>query len=251
MIPDKWLPDVKVTWRHLEGETNIFEQSGFKFRLTIMLIAILVGQFVVQFVIMNGVATFLMLVWIGFCSKRCLWAKKAVSSLFNFSLVSFPLRYLTENFLQLWVTLMIEINFLAGRYNGEYYSRKLISKQSVFTFIAFSGVFLILHGVGVGVLVVKALLTIKKGAEQPKAKSWLLTFVKGLNTKRRCYGILYFAHYLGFRFIVSLLILLSPYLPSFILWILIIIMQFISLVIHFFKIYEAWINYLLVMIREV
>ena len=88
--------------------------------------------------------------------------------------------------------------------------------------ITLSSIFLLLHlsaVLAVSILAIKSIKRSLLNLYQDKNKtSKLVTFVKGLNTKRRLFGILYFVHYLGLRFVVSVLILLTSHVKSFVLW---------------------------------
>ena len=77
---------------------------------------------------MNGLAIVLSGAFI-LCGlvPKCVKLKSVPSKLFSFTLVAFPLRYLVENFLQLWVTFMVEVNLLIGSYNVDYFKRVLAS----------------------------------------------------------------------------------------------------------------------------
>ena len=121
MIPDSWIPDIDFQKRHLEAAKekkpqSVFQKSGFKIQITLMLIGVLVGQFLLQFLVMNFFIFIVYLNGYAFCQNRCPFVRRLAMKGFGFSLVSFPLRYVTENFLQLWVTLAIEINLLIGSY---------------------------------------------------------------------------------------------------------------------------------------
>jgi len=172
------------------------------------------------------------------------------SKVFSFTLASFPLRYITENFLQLWVTLMLEINLLIGNFTSQYYKRDLLSKPGLISLVSISGVLILIHLIGVLALVFTALKQIKLDRLNKTQSSKLLTFVKGLSMKKRIFGSLYFVHYIGLRLTIAVLILISPFVKSFLLWAFIVFIQFVSFCIHFTRIYEKLINYLLVLIRE-
>jgi len=47
---------------------------------------------------------------------------------------------------------------------------------------------------------------------------------------------------------VAILILVTPYVKSFILWAFIIFLQCVCVIVHIFRVYEKIINYVLVMI---
>ena len=67
LIPDSWIPDVDFGKRSLvEEHKTIFQKSGFKIKVTLMLIGVLVGQFLAQFLIMNLLASLAFLLLFGF-----------------------------------------------------------------------------------------------------------------------------------------------------------------------------------------
>ena len=78
---------------------------------------------------------------------------------------------------------MIEISYLSGRFDSEYYKRDLLSLNWQFGLIAVSGLLLIVHAIGILILIAIAIKSIKVKRSQEESKSRLLTFVKGLNTK--------------------------------------------------------------------
>lgn len=96
--------------------------------------------------------------------------------------------------------------------------------------ISLSSVFIIFHAIGLLILAIKAVKSIK----DKQTKSKLLTFVKGLNQNKRLYPILYFIHYFGIRFIVAFMILLTPETKSYVFWLFIVLGQLVCLGIHVF-----------------
>jgi len=153
------------------------------------------------------------------------------------------MRYLNENFLILWGTLMININLIWDLYQWwDLIDAKEVSMISVSSFIIF------LYSIGILTLVIVSIWQINA------KKRWvnLLAFVKGLNLKRILSSILYFVHYFGIWMLVSILILMTPDIKlSFLLWIFLAVIQLVAIGIHIFKIYQTWIHYVLVLIREV
>jgi len=114
-IPDSWIPDIDFKKRSLEDkqQNTIFQKSGFKFKITLMLIAFLTAWLLTQLLAMNLLALIFYFTSLTLC-RPCRIFSRISSKLFQFTLFSFPLWFITENFLQLWVTLAIEINLLIG-----------------------------------------------------------------------------------------------------------------------------------------
>ena len=120
-----------------------------------------------------------------------------------------------------------------------------------------SGLILLIHMIAVLTIIVIAVKSIQRKDKyvsnqlKTSTPSKLVTFVKGLNTWRRLFGSLYFIHYLGLRFMVCILILVTPYVQSFILWGFIVFLQVVCTGMNVLRIYEKLVNYLLVLIWEV
>ena len=108
--------------------------------------------------------------------------------LYTFTLISFPLRYLVENILQMWVTLVVEINLLIGSYTLDYFKRDLTQRNTLIAMTSVSGLILLIHMIAVLTIIVIAVKSIQRKDKyvpnQLKTSTplKLVTFVKGLNT---------------------------------------------------------------------
>jgi len=96
--------------------------------------------------------------------------------------------------------------------------------------------------------VIKGILNIRKLKTAP---SKVLVVTQGLNRKKLLFARLYFFHFFSIRTFICILVVLTPFVKSKILWWLVIIVQFMFTLMHFVKLYDSWSVYLQGIVREV
>lgn len=207
-----------------------------------------------MFILLNVVALTVHLFVRQFFSFKWIYKLSGFTNGFiKFSLLTYPIRFLLENFMKLWGTFNIEANRLSGQW-GKYLNSNHWNLENQATsstnivLINFSG-FIILAYIGFEI----TLIIFSLNPRQPKISqnSRLSTFLKGLNLKRRLFPIIYFLHFLGLWLLLGFLILLTPAIKSYLLWILILSVQILCLFAHVFKLYEKCICYMLTILREI
>jgi len=72
----------------------------------------------------------------------------------------------------------------------------------------------------------------------------------GLNKRRKLLPAIYYFHFFFIRVFLSLMVLLTPFVNSVILWIVILLVQILICFAHLIKFYEAWEIYLQAIVRE-
>jgi len=110
---------------------------------------------------------------------------------------------------------------------------KIVIGLSMFIFLLFA-IFLLS-------IVNKGIKNIRKLKADPQ-KSLVIT--QGLNKRRLCFSRLYFFHYFFIRTFICLMVLITPFASSKILWLIVLIIQTIFTFMHLIKLYDAWSLYL-------
>ena len=89
--------------------------------------------------------------------------------------------------------------------------------------------------------VIKAIHNIRSLKQNP---SRVLVVTQGLNKTRLVYSCLYFLHFFLIRTFIALMVVLSQFVPSRTLWIVVLVVQGAMLLFHGAKFYETWELYL-------
>ena len=109
-LPDSWLPGVNLKKANSHSKDK-FEQSGYKVKVALYFLGIQAAQGAIICLILNILFGLPFLLFKhGVKQGSFTWARNLTSKLVSFSLIAYPLRYLNENFLQVWGTLAIDIN---------------------------------------------------------------------------------------------------------------------------------------------
>lgn len=82
----------------------------------------------------------------------------------------------------------------------------------------------------------------------PDKKNLIVT--QGLNRKSKIFPVLYYLHYFFIRTFISLMIVLTPFVSSIYLWIIVLVVQTLITLAHLIKLYDSWSLYLQGIIRE-
>lgn len=72
-----------------------------------------------------------------------------------------------------------------------------------------------------------------------------------LNTNRKYFPLLYFAHFFFIWCFLSLMVFLTPFVKAWKLWLTILVVQFLILASHFIKMYGTWCLYVQAILREI
>lgn len=89
-----------------------------------------------------------------------------------------------------------------------------------------------------------------KTHKNPSSKSFAV-ISSGLKKTHPFFTLIYYAHFLLIRFLLTLFVFLTPFLNTRLLWLFIPILQFIALAAHTLKFYAFWSLYLQGLIREI
>lgn len=152
-----------------------------------------------------------------------------------FVIIAIPAWFFCENFFKVLVTFILDLNDGQGR---------SLRNTTLKIFLGISGFFLLVYFV---LIIVFVVIVIWKS----KTKSRLAHITKGLNQKSKWFVFLYYFHYFGIRLLIAFLIFLSKYVESFYLWLLLSLFQLLIVILHAIKLYDGFINYILVFIWEV
>lgn len=178
---------------------------------------------------------------LGLCCKK--W--HFISSVLKFSLVTLPIRLFTESFFAIFCVCMIEFAEILKTKNAESWAL-FEYNTSYYIFISLSMLFVACH-----FILVVTLFTFTTKSVNSNWCSLLNLLVNGLNTKKRIYVAMYFTHYLLVRVLLGLLIVVSVFAQSEYIWVGLIVAQFLFMCLHIVKLYDSYINYVMVLLWEI
>ena len=237
LIPFEYLPKVKLKTGLFQAIKNegIAYDSDYQIQTTFYVQVILLIQIIVIFL---GLLILFALIYM--CSKlicRCSFIKNIKTKLLEFILIALPSRIFIENFFSIFITFILEFTHRITQRN--------LTNTSYNIFLSVSGVLLMIYFVA---LLSFAIILILKSKS---TNSNFNTVTKGLNKNSWLYPFIYYLHYLGIWLFIGLMIFLTPFVDSFILWFMLSVFQGIFTLAHLVKLYVTISSYILVFVWEV
>lgn len=163
--------------------------------------------------------------------------------IFIFVAYSFTFRYFFEQYLKILMVICIESLYVSGALEWETseihrnlsypLKYKIAIGISAFLFLVLSFILLL--------AIIKGILNITKNKDNPNK---VLVVTQGLNRRRLLFSWLYFFHFFFIRTFICVLVVLTPFVNSKILWWIVLIVQILFFLMHFVKLYDSWSVYL-------
>jgi len=242
LLPDNWLPGYDKT----KTQKDWFGKAGYKVKVSLFFIGILIGQFLITFIALAAIALITLLIiqsvcWLGrnkiFINLR--------SKIIGFCFKAYPLRFIVENFLIMFGTFALNFNLYWNGYEDQNEINK--SNTDKISFLCISAALILAYILGVLTLLILSIWQI--GIPNPWCN--LLAFVKGLNISKLNSVWWYFGHFFGIWLYVVALMLLTPEMKhSYVFSVLLFGAQIFAIVLHFSRFYVGIVHNLLAILRE-
>lgn len=157
MIPDNWIPRIKLQFGTLEAKrtSELIYNSGFEIQQAIFPIGIYMFQFYLEFTLICTIYLLIAKMWVN--RKWNKYHSMLSNYLGYLALFSFPFRYHIEILMKMFVSIAIEINYMANKY---WWSMKVEKVEIVF--FTFSLILLLVLTLILIVLIVIAIWKLKK-----------------------------------------------------------------------------------------